>query len=78
MKLNAAIRGQATDIGALFLKIGVGPSIKIGTQGFIKVADSGVVKLRVADNNYSDNSGNFKVGIIHIPASLIPAQQAVP
>lgn len=77
MKLRAVVSGAGTDVGVLFLKIGVGPSIKIGIQSHIKVNDPGVVKLRVSDTDYSDNSGNFMVDIIHIPASLIPAEQVV-
>lgn len=71
-KLRAVASGTETDIGALFMKIGVGASIKIGAHSYTKANESGVVKLRVYDSDYSDNSGIFTVDIIHIPGSLIP------
>lgn len=69
--------GTPSGIGALYMKIGVGAGFKIGTHGYVLVTETGVVKLRVNDTNYSDNSGNYTVSIIHIPASLIPPVQVV-
>lgn len=69
--------GTPSGIGALYMKIGVGAGFKIGTHGYVLATESGVVKLRVNDTDYSDNSGNYTVNIIHIPASLIPPVQVV-
>ena len=65
------------DIGALYMKIGIGAGTRIGAHGNVQASESGVVKLRVHDTKYSDNAGNFTVDIIHIPGSLIPPPQAV-
>jgi hypothetical protein len=69
--------GLNNGVGALYMKIGVGAGFKIGAHGYVLATESGVVKLRVNDNKYSDNSGSYTVNIIHIPASLIPPAQAV-
>lgn len=69
--------GESSGVGALFLKIGVGAGMRIGRRSLIEVSEPGVVKLRVYDTKYSDNSGSFRVSIIHIPVSLIPPAQVV-
>lgn len=74
---SADADGLNDGTGALFLKIGVGASRRIGKRSLIEVTESGAVKLRIYDTRYSDNSGSFNVSIIHIPASLIPPAQVV-
>ena len=69
--------GLSNGVGALYMKIGVGAGFKIGARGYVLVTEPGVVKLRVNDKEYSDNSGNYTVNIIHIPVSLIPPEEVV-
>lgn len=69
--------GIENGVGALYMKIGVGAGTRIGAHGYVQVNGSGVVKLRINDTKYSDNSGSFTVNIIHIPGSLIPLPQVV-
>ncbi len=69
--------GASNGAGALYMKIGTGAGFKIGAHGYIFVTEPGVAKLKVNDTKYDDNSGSYKVNIIHIPASLIPSAQVV-
>lgn len=69
--------GTNNGTGALQLKIGSGGSQIVGVKGFVIVNESGIVKLKVNDTNYKDNSGEYKVTIIHIPGGLIPSSKDV-
>ena len=66
--------GQATQYGYLTLKFGQGAALKVGAQNMVLVGDAGgSVKIRLHDSNYSDNSGQFTVDVVRIPAAAIPA-----
>lgn len=54
------------------MKIGTGASIPAGTQKFVIAPQAGLVKLKVYDSNYADNSGEFEALIIVTPIELIP------
>jgi hypothetical protein len=57
-------------------KVGAGNPFVVGNR-FTFVADQpGVLKVRVHDRNYADNSGAFVVTVVRIPASLIPPVEA--
>lgn len=69
---NKNIEGVQLTIGALQLKVGTGAAQRVGAKGFVVVNETGKIKLKVYDTNYRDNSGEYKVHIIHIPGGLIP------
>lgn len=74
---STGANGINNGTGALQLKIGSGASQIVGVKGFVVVNESGIVKLKVNDTNYNDNSGEYKVNIIHIPGGLIPSSKDV-
>lgn len=69
--------GTNEGIGVLQLKIGTGAARTIGAQGFVVVNEAGVVKLKIYDTKYQDNSGEFRVSVIRIPGALIPEPEDV-
>jgi hypothetical protein len=69
--------GLSNGIGALQLKIGSGAAQTVGAKGFVIVKETGSVKLKVFDTKYQDNSGEYKVMVLHIPSSLIPTSKDV-
>lgn len=66
------IEGVKLTVGALELKVGNGAAQRIGAKGFVVINETGKVKLRIYDTDYRDNSGEYQVHIIRIPAGLIP------
>ena len=74
---NSTPDGIQNGIGQLQLKIGASSVQRAGSMSYIIVKETGVVKLRVNDTKYSDNSGEYAVEVIHIPALLIPEAQPV-
>lgn len=57
-------------------KVGAGNPFTVGGR-FTFVADQpGLLKLRVHDRNYSDNSGAFTVVVVRIPAERVPMVEA--
>lgn len=64
--------GTNNGIGRLQLKIGQTDVIPVGSVRYVPVTEAGTAKLRVDDTNYRDNSGEFSVEVIHIPAAIIP------
>lgn len=69
--------GIEKGIGQLQLKIGATSVQRVGSVRYISVTETGTAKLRVYDTNYQDNSGEYAVEVIRIPASLIPNAQPV-
>ena len=66
------IEGVKLTVGALELKVGNGAAQRIGSKGFVVINETGKIKLRIYDTDYRDNSGEYQVHIIRIPAGLIP------
>lgn len=69
--------GADNGIGQLQMKIGATSVQHIGSIRYIVVTEAGMAKLRVYDTNYQDNSGEYTIELIHIPASLIPEARKV-
>ena len=69
--------GTDNGIGSLQMKIGAGAAQTIGTKSFVIAPESGKLKLKIYDTNYQDNSGEFKVVVIHIPKELIPEEKSI-
>lgn len=69
--------GFPSGAGALYMKVGVGAGFKMGASGSLLASQAGMVKLRVNDTQYNDNSGTYLVNLIHVPASLVPPPQLV-
>lgn len=69
---RADITGVRLTVGTLELKVGNGAAQRIGAKGFVFINETGKVKLRIYDTDYRDNSGEYQVHIIRIPAGLIP------
>lgn len=70
----ATANGIDNGIGLLEMKIGTGKSRSVGTKGSLLVMEAGILKFRIYDTNYQDNSGAFNVLVIHVPVELIPEQ----
>lgn len=64
--------GTNNGIGLLQLKIGAATVINVGSMRYVPITEAGTAKLRVQDTNYRDNSGEFAVEVIRIPAAMIP------
>lgn len=64
--------GQKGGEGALQVKVGVGAAKKAGRDFYMVASEAGALKLRVSDTKYEDNEGAYSVGVLHIPAALIP------
>lgn len=75
--LGAVDANGTKGVGVLQLKIGTGAARTIGAQGFVVVNEAGVVKLKIYDTAYQDNSGEFRVSIIRIPGALVPEGEDV-
>jgi hypothetical protein len=59
-------------LGRLNLRIGHGDVINTGKKWVGLAPESGSVKLRVEDTNYSDNSGSYLVHVMIVPAAIVP------
>lgn len=66
--------GTRDGIGALQIKIGSGSASVVGTNRTVITSDSGYVKFKIFDTNYSDNSGQFEVFVIHLSDSAMPSK----
>jgi hypothetical protein len=66
------VGGSRSDDGTLEMMVGTGPVVAMGARGFAFAPDSGSVKLRVRARHPDRNRGSFRVGIVHVPARLIP------
>lgn len=69
--------GTSTGVGRLKLKIGNAAVESVGSIKYVPVTEPGTVMLRIEDSNYKDNSGEFNVEVIRIPAKIIPKPIAV-
>lgn len=69
---NTGPDGTATGVGRLKLKIGNAAVENVGSIKYVPVTEPGMVMLRIEDSNYRDNSGEFNVEVIRIPARIIP------
>jgi hypothetical protein len=68
--------GNYSGDGRLEAKVGSGPAFPVGKSYAFSSGDRGIVKLRVSDSRYDDNTGGFEVSVLLIPAAIIP--EAVP
>ena len=68
--------GKPDGTGALQMKIGTTDVRRVGAK-YVVGGEAGVVKLRVTDTTYTDNSGAFEVRLLKIPAELIPEPTVV-
>jgi hypothetical protein len=73
---NVGPDGLGNGTGSLQMKMGTTTVRRIGKKALI-TGESGVVKLRVQDSEYTDNSGGYQVHLLRIPADLIPEAQHV-
>ena len=58
--------------GRLEMKVGTGTVVTVGDRWVGAFREPGVVKFRVYDTAYRDNSGAFRVNLIIIPADAFP------
>jgi len=69
--------GTTSGVGRLKLKIGTEFIESVGSIKYVPVTIAGIAMLRIDDSNYRDNSGEFSVEVIHIPAKLLPRAMPV-
>jgi hypothetical protein len=74
---KAGANGIADGVGSLQMKIGTGAAQTIGEKSFVIASETGKLKLKIYDTDYRDNSGEYKVVIIHIPKEMMPTEQSI-
>jgi hypothetical protein len=74
-KLSSSVEADATGSGGLEMRVGttVSPAGKTWMSGFNNA--SGEVKLRVRDNNHTDNRGTYDVILIVIPEDVLKSSE---
>ena len=71
-------RGEKTsDDGILTMKVGTSTIVNTGARFVYVASHAGTLKFRVKDDNYTDNTGQFFVRVLMIPASMIPPVEQV-
>jgi hypothetical protein len=66
--------GNISGSGALRAKIGATTTFSIGMRNwFCATEDMGILKLKVNDTRYDDNSGEFVVDVMRVPAHMVPS-----
>jgi hypothetical protein len=63
--------GERDGHGALQMKVGTTNVRTIGTRAIVQ-EPRGLVKLRIFDTAFTDNTGRFQVELIKVPAAAIP------
>ena len=64
--------GNSVGTGALRAKIGTTSPFTVGIRYWFCSKDQGLLKLKVADTRYDDNSGEFTVYVMRLPSQLVP------
>jgi hypothetical protein len=69
--------GTSGGEGALHGKIGVGAGFYLGSKNVWVSDTEGILKLKIRDGVYSDNSGNYEVTVLRIPPGAVPNPETV-
>ena len=64
--------GNSVGTGALRAKIGTNSPITVGLRYWFCSKEQGLLKLKVADTRYDDNSGEFTAYVIRVPGQMLP------
>lgn len=64
--------GNSAGTGALRAKIGTNSPFTVGIRYWFCSKDQGLLKLKVADTRYDDNSGEFTVYVMRLPGQMVP------
>jgi hypothetical protein len=70
---QVSAKGLPNGSGRLDMKVGDGPVIPVGDRWVGAFHDPGPLKFRVNSERYQDNSGAYRVSVIVIPATALPA-----
>lgn len=70
-------KGAGGGEGRLLAKIGSAAAAPTGERLVALIDGAGVLKLKVEDSKYTDNSGAFTVEVIRVPAALVPTEATV-
>jgi hypothetical protein len=64
--------GRGDGFGRLEMKIGTGTVVPVGDRWVGAFAQTGAIKFRLHDTKFTDNSGEYRVHLIVIPAKAFP------